>query len=134
MNPIPHYQVTAGLIRDGDRLLISQRKPDGLHGGLWEFPGGKLEDGETLQECLKRELIEELAILVEVGEETCEVNHAYSHYRITLHVFQCRYLNGPPQALGCTQWKWVRLQQLEDYNFPEADRPVIEMLMNGKDR
>lgn len=128
---IPHFQVTAGLIWKGSDLLIAQRKEDGLLGGLWEFPGGKLEDSETLQECLRRELSEELAIDVRIGEEVCLVNHAYSHFRITLHVFQCKYLSGLPQAIGVAQWKWVKAEQLPEFAFPRADRRVIEELTRG---
>jgi len=126
---IPHHQVTAGVIRNGANLLIARRYERGLLGGLWEFPGGKQEDGETLQECLNRELREELGIEVEVGQEMCAVNHAYSHFRITLHVFSCRYLSGTPQALGCAEWKWVKPSELTRYAFSRADRSVIELLV-----
>ncbi len=129
--PIPHYHVTAGLIWDKDSLLIAQRKEEGFLGGLWEFPGGKQEDGESLTECLSRELTEELNIRVEVGEEVCQVEHAYTHFSITLHVFQCEYLSGPPQALGCTRWKWVNPAKLSEFAFPHADRTVIEKLLQG---
>lgn len=129
---IPHHQVTAGVIRDGSKLLIARRHESGLLGGLWEFPGGKVEDGETLEGCLARELNEELGIDVEIGDEICAVNHAYTHFRITLHVFDCRYVGGPPQALGCAEWKWILPRELNRYAFPRADRSVIELLMNEK--
>lgn len=126
--PLPHYHVTAGLIWDDDRLLIARRNEEGFLGGLWEFPGGKQEDGETLETCLKRELAEELAIDVEVGERLIAVNHAYSRFRITLHAFHCTYNSGPPQAIGCAEWRWISPVQLEEYPFPRADRKVIELL------
>ncbi len=133
--PLPHYQVTAGLIWQDDVLLIARRHEKGLLGGLWEFPGGKQEDNETLEQCLERELVEELAIRVEVGERFCRVDHAYTHLKITLHVFQCRYIEGPPKALGCAEWKWIKAWQLKDFAFPKADRVVIDkILLTPKDK
>ena len=130
--PMPHYDVTAGLIRDErGRLLIAQRPLDGLLGGLWEFPGGKVENGESLVACLKRELCEELAINVEVGELFAVVDHAFTHFKITLHAFDCHYLGAlpphdEPQAIGVMCWAWVTEGQLADYSFGKADRMVID--------
>lgn len=127
--PIPHYDVTAGLIRDGDgRLLIAQRPLDGLLGGLWEFPGGKQEPGETLAECLRRELREELAIDVEVGDLFVTVHHAFTHFKITLHAFECRHNGAAPQALGVRDFAWVTEDELDQYTFGKADRQVIAAL------
>ncbi len=126
---IPHYDVAAGVIYNDDgQMLIAQRPPDGLLGGLWEFPGGKVEPGETLPECLQRELQEELAIGVRVGEQIVSAKHGFTHFRITLHAFECHYLEGPPLALGCADWRWVRLDELDQYTFGRADRGVIEEL------
>jgi A/G-specific adenine glycosylase len=124
----PHYQVAAGLIWKDDKLLIAQRPAGGMLGGLWEFPGGKQEPGETLPECLQRELREELGIEVEVGEHLVSVDHAYSHFRITLHAFAARYVGGEPQALGCAAWCWVGIEELAAFAFPRADRRIIESL------
>lgn len=127
--PTPHYDVTAGMIwNERGELLIAQRPLDGLLGGLWEFPGGKQEDGETLQDCLQRELREELAIEVEVGELFTRVEHGFTHFRITLHAFTCRYVSGEPQALGVRDWKWVLPTDLSRYSFGKADRQVIDAL------
>jgi len=126
--PRPHYQVTAAVIEKAGRLLIARRHEKGLLGGLWEFPGGKQEMGESLEEALRRELQEELAIDVEVGEKICAVDHAYTHFSITLHVFRCRLDSGRPQAIGCAAWKWVKPAELDQYAFPRADRRVIEIL------
>jgi A/G-specific adenine glycosylase len=124
--PTPHYQVTAGIIWDVQgRVLIAQRPQDGLLGGLWEFPGGKCEAGETLQECLRRELREELGIEVHIGEEFVVVQHAFTHFRITLHAFTCHYTGGDPQALGVQDWVWVTPDAFERYSFGKADREVI---------
>ncbi|MCY4146150.1 MAG: A/G-specific adenine glycosylase [Chloroflexi bacterium] len=132
--PLPHFHVAAGLIRDDrQRLLITQRPLDGLLGGLWEFPGGKCEAGESLRGCLLRELREELAIVVETGECLAVVEHAFTHFRITLHAFECRYV-GPlpphtePQKLGVRDWAWARTDDLSRYSFGKADRMVIAQL------
>ncbi len=132
--PTPHYDVTAGLIRDElDRLLIAQRPLDGLLGGLWEFPGGKREGRESLPDCLRRELREELAIEVDVGQRIALVDHAFTHFKITLHAFECRYLGAlppysEPQALAALDWAWVREEELGRYSFGKADRQVIAEL------
>ena len=105
--PKPHVDVAAGLIRDGaGRLLIAQRPLDGLLGGLWEFPGGKVEAGESLAQCLRRELREELAIDVAVGSLFARVDHAFTHFKITLHAFDCRYLGAlPPHEQATGDWR-----------------------------
>jgi A/G-specific adenine glycosylase len=129
----PHYDVAAGMIwNESGQLLIAQRPLDGLLGGLWEFPGGKLEAGETLPECLKRELREELAIEVEVGELFTVVQHAFTHFKITLHAFTCRYVSGEPQAFGVKDWAWVLPAEVEKYSFGKADREVIRALNERK--
>ena len=126
---LPHYDVTAAVIRDGaGRLLIARRKARAMLGGLWEFPGGKCHPGEALADCLRRELREELGVEVEVGAPLAAIRHAYTHFRITLHVFDCRHLAGEPQALDCADWRWVRLEQLPDFAFPVTDQKIIRLL------
>lgn len=137
--PTPHYDVSAGLIRDDqNRLLIAQRPMDGLLGGLWEFPGGKQEDNETLAECLARELREELAIEVQVKDLFVSVKHAFTHFKITLHAFECNYLGAipphtEPQAIEAKDWAWVTEDELDKYSFGKADRQVIQALRDRKD-
>jgi A/G-specific adenine glycosylase len=127
--PVSHYEVTAGVVWDGDgRFLIAQRLPQGLLGGLWEFPGGKREPGETLEECLQRELAEELDIQVAVGAPLTVVRHAYTHFRVTLHAFHCRWVAGQPRALGCAGWRWVTLEDVEHFAFSAADHQIIAAL------
>lgn len=124
--PTPHYDVAAGIIRDpAGRLLIAQRPMDGLLGGLWEFPGGKQEAGETLPETLKRELREELGIEAEVGALFVTVKHAFTHFKITLYAFECKYISGPPQKLEVHDFAWVTEDELQKYSFGKADRQVI---------
>ncbi len=126
---VPHYTVTAGVIwNEEGKVLLAQRPAEGLLGGLWEFPGGKVEPGETLEACLKRELREELDIEVEVGEPVAVVSHAYSHFRITLHAFHCRLVRGEPQAIGVADWRWVRPEEIRMYPLSRADIKVLEVL------
>lgn len=127
--PVPHRQIGAGVVwRDG-RILISQRPADGLLGGLWEFPGGKVEPGETLKRCVAREIREELGIRVRVGEQLAEVDHAYSHFTITLHAFECRFVSGTPKKLGVADFRWVRPEELQEFPFPAANQPIIRELL-----
>ncbi|GAB4520123.1 MAG: A/G-specific adenine glycosylase [Anaerolineae bacterium] len=125
---IPHYQVTAAIIwRDG-QVLIAQRPTDAMLGGLWEFPGGKQEPGEALEACLRREIAEELGIEIEVNEPLPAIEHAYSHFRITLHPFHCRIVAGEPRAIGCTAWRWVRPSELGQFALSAADRRIVARL------
>lgn len=126
---VPHYQVTAGVVwRDGDEILIAQRPVDDMLGGLWEFPGGKQKGQEPLQDCLKREIREELGIEIEVGEPLLTIKHAYTHFRITLHVFHCRHVSGRPQAIEAADFAWVTADQLRGYPFPVTDQQIVAAL------
>jgi len=125
---IPHYQVTAAVIRKGKKILITRRPEKGLLGGLWEFPGGKQKPGESLEECLRREIEEELGIEISVGEQLIQVKHAYSHFKITLHPFFCRHLKGRIQKIGIMDYRWVTSSELSEYAFPRADQRVIAYL------
>jgi A/G-specific adenine glycosylase len=126
--PVPHYVVTAAAtIRDG-LVLVARRKAEAMLGGLWEFPGGKREGDETLAECLVREMREELGIEVEVGPELTVVEHAYTHFRITLHVFVCRLAAGEPRCLDCAAFRWVRPSALDALPMSVADRRVADVL------
>jgi A/G-specific adenine glycosylase len=130
--PTPHHDVTAGVIWRGEQVLIAQRPLDGLLGGLWEFPGGKQESGETLTECLKRELDEELGIEVDVGQQLTVVRHAYTHFRVTVYAFECRYRSTTePQTLGVHDWRWVTLDELEEYALPVVDRKIAVVVREG---
>jgi A/G-specific adenine glycosylase len=126
----PHYDVVAGIIwhQDGERFLIAQRPLEGLLGGLWEFPGGKQEAGETLEEALVREIMEELAMVIEVGRFQTLVKHAYTHFRITLHAFHTQHISGEPQHLGVADHAWVTLADLDHYAFAVTDRKIIASL------
>ncbi|UCC63922.1 MAG: A/G-specific adenine glycosylase [Anaerolineae bacterium] len=127
--PLPHYEIAAGVIWNGQgQFLIAQRRLDGMLGGLWEFPGGKREPGETLKDCLRRELAEELDVEVAVGAPLTVVQHAYTHFRITMHAFHCRIVSGQPRALGCADWQWIALDDVPRFAFSAADHQIIAAL------
>lgn len=118
--------VVAGVITDGDSILITQRFDH--EGGLWEFPGGKVEQGETEPEALARELLEELSIKVEVGEYLTETLHHYPTKSILLKSYRCKLVEGE-LTLHCHQAKaWVSQSELDDYIFSDADKPLVALL------
>lgn len=130
----PHYDVVAAVIwRDGrpapdGTLLIARRPLGGLLGGLWEFPGGKVEPGESFAEALRREIREELALEIEPGEFLVAVDHAYTHFRITLRAYHAAWIGGEAQHLGVADHAWVTLDQLDSYAFAVTDRKIIARL------
>ena len=121
--------VAAALIWEKDKFLICQRPANKTRGLLWEFVGGKVELGETLQQALKRECAEELAINVEVGEQFMEVIHAYPDMLIRLTLFHCTIPSGYPQALEHNAIEWIHPSETDHYEFCPADTDILEMLM-----
>jgi 8-oxo-dGTP diphosphatase len=122
--------VAAGLVFRAGRLLITQRRLTDHLGGLWEFPGGKREPAESFEECLRRELREELSIEVEVLDCVATVRHTYPEKAVHLQFFRCGWLSGEPQRLGCHDFAWVDAAQLADYTFPPADLPLLRRLLS----
>ena len=108
--------------------MIDRRKQEGLLGGLWEFPGGKIEPDETVEDCVRREIKEELGIDIEVNDRLITVNHAYSHFKVTLNVFNCTHISGEPQTIECDEVKWVTLDEIDSYPFPKANSQIIEAI------
>ncbi len=125
----PHYNIAAGIIWRGDEILVAQRPEKGLLGGLWEFPGGKLENDETLQQAVAREIREELDVRVSVQDLVAVINHQYTHFKITLHAYHCKYLSGEPKAIGCMDWRWVKKKELDELAFPAANRRILDQLL-----
>jgi mutator protein MutT len=121
-------QVAAGLVFDRGRLLITQRRSGDHLGGLWEFPGGKVELGETFEQCLARELREELGIEVRVGGELEDLTHAYAEKTVRLKFFKCALESGVPRALHCEALAWITRLDLSSYEFPAADARLIQKL------
>ncbi|MFC1888502.1 A/G-specific adenine glycosylase [Thermodesulfobacteriota bacterium] len=125
---VPHYEIVAAAIRKKGRYLLGKRPSEGLLGGLWEFPGGKVETGETHEEALIRELREEMDITVCVGERIASVKHAYTHFSITLHAYRCEHMGGRPRKIFHSDVKWVLRNDLHRYAFPAADLKFMDRL------
>ena len=124
----PHYDVVVGMIYKADKFLISQRHNKGLLGGLWELPGGKKNKNEKNQECLKREIKEELGILIDVGEKIGEVQHVYSHFKINLLGYTCKHKKGNPKPLASQKIKWVDLKSINDFAFPRSTIKLLSLI------
>ena len=128
--------------REGARwVLIARRTMDRVYGGYWEFPGGKIEAGETAGQCLVREFGEELGLMVEVEAALPTVEHTYTHGRVRLHPFYCRRVAADqqnprtlpePQDLQVMEHRWVLAEQLRGFAFPEANAGLIEMLVSTR--
>ena len=130
--PLPFQVIGVGVVLNAaGEVLIDQRLEEGLLGGMWEFPGGKQEEGETIETCIARELKEELSIAVTVGAELITVDHAYSHKRLCFIVRLCDWVSGEPQPLASQQVRWVRPEDLGNYAFPVANARIIEALLGN---
>jgi len=126
----PHLTVTAAVIRQDGRVLLAQRPPEGLLGGLWEFPGGTLEDQDAdLAACLQREIREELGVNIDVGQAFGIYHHAYTHFKITLHAFLCTLSDGAvPRSLEGQALVWTVVDALSDYPMGKVDRQIAKRL------
>ncbi len=118
-------EVVAALLWEKDRFLICQRAPHKARGGLWEFVGGKVEDGERPQEALARECREELDILIDVGEEFMQVTHAYADITVHLTLFHASLREGTPTLVEHTALAWITPQEIPDYAFCPADVEIL---------
>jgi A/G-specific adenine glycosylase len=126
---IPHKRIGVAVIRNDEGLILIDRRPaQGLLGGLWEFPGGKIEPNETVEECIRREILEEIGIEIAVENHLITIEHAYTHFRVTLNVYYCRYLAGEPQPIQCDEIRWVTLEEIDQFPFPKANLQIIEAL------
>ena len=121
-------EVAAGLVYREGRYLIAKRKPDVHLAGFWEFPGGKREPGETFEDCLERELFEELNIRIGTPVPFQVIRYQYPEKTVELHFFRCGIESGQATAVDCAEIRWVMPHELEDFEFPPADRPILEAL------
>ena len=118
------------VIRDAaGRVLISRRKDDDSFGGYWEFPGGGLEAGETLEACAVREVLEELGVIVAAERLLRVIENPYPGKALRLTFFLCRYVSGEPRAIDCAEARWVEARELNGYQFPPANQAVIDELI-----
>ena len=125
-------EVVAAIVRRNGKILITRRL-DHVHlGGLWEFPGGKVEGEESLEGALLREILEELGIGIAVGPEIFTIEHDYPSKSVRLHFFDCTVIQGEPQALDVSDLRWVTPSQLADFEFPPADAKLIQKLMTSE--
>lgn len=140
MDPVPHetpapgrvIDVAAGLVFRRGRLLITQRRAGTHLAGLWEFPGGKVDDGETFEQGLVRELREELGIHVHVHELWDDITHVYPGKTVRLRFYRCSLPEGEPEAIECAAIAWVSADELDGFSFPEADAHLLKRLKNGQ--
>lgn len=121
-------EVAAAILRRGDTILIAQRHAHDHLANFWEFPGGKREPNETFEQCLVRELQEELGVIVRVGRLVHDVTHTYPERTVRLCFFECELLAGEPKPIDCQDCCWVHAKELRNYKFPPADDELIELL------
>lgn len=122
-------RVVAAIIRKEGRVLITQRRPQAFMPLKWEFPGGKVEEGETDQIALQRELLEELGIEASIGDEFMSLVHHYPDFDIDFHVYQCELLSKDIRSIGVNSFKWVSVDELDQFDFPPADQPTVKKLI-----
>jgi mutator protein MutT len=125
-------EVAAGLVFRDSKLLITLRRPTDHLGGLWEFPGGKREPDESFENCLKRELLEELGMEVSVHEQIESIVHSYPEKTVLLNFYRCQWVNNEPQPIGCAALAWIRRDELDNYEFPAADARLLEKLKTAE--
>jgi A/G-specific adenine glycosylase len=130
----PQYHIAVGVVFKNNRILITRRKPEGLLGGLWEFPGGKIRDGESAEAACVREIKEEANLAVEIDHHLTQVKHAYTHFKIIMEVFCCKYISGRVYLRGPAAFRWIRIDEYQKFPFPRANHKFIPMLKGLKMR
>ena len=128
----PHYKVGVGIIWNDDKILITKRKKNGLLGGLWEFPGGKVLNNESIKKCIHREIKEELNIQVNVEKFITNIKHQYSHFSIDLYAHHCFYNGGKITCNSADDWKWVSPSTFSKYPFPKANHYIFPHILDKK--
>lgn len=123
-------KVAAAIIQKNGKFLISRRHKHSHLGHLWEFPGGKLETGESPEECIIRECREEIDVVVKPLSLFYETQHRYPELTVHLYFFLCEIVSGNPKAVDCADWAWVSPEELKNYEFPAADVKIIEKLIS----
>ena len=127
---IPHLDIAVGVIRnEAGHVYVQRRLESGMLGGLWEFPGGKNEPGEPLETTCEREIMEETGMSVRAVSKISAIKHAYSHFKITLHAYECVRC-GEEDPTSPLPWVWAAKEQLADYAFPKANRKLIREISN----
>jgi A/G-specific adenine glycosylase len=126
---IPHRQAAAAVIRNSkNMLLVVQRPSSGLLASLWKLPGGFHKEDESMENILRHSVKEELGISIQPGKNLASVNHTYTHFRATLHAYECRLLRGTPKSLGCQNWRWTSKTDIKKLPLSKIDRMLFEMI------
>ena len=125
---VPHHQIAIAAIKKNGRYLLGKRPPQGLLGGLWEFPGGKIEPGESHEQALRREIHEELGITITSPKFLTSIDHAYSHFKVTLHIYLCKHDHGTPKPNAHTELKWSTKKDFPKLTFPKANHKFLDQL------
>jgi A/G-specific adenine glycosylase len=126
--PIPEYQIVVGLIQRNGCLLIVQRKSTGLLGGLWEFPGGKINNGESAKEACIREMKEKVNVVFSLPEFVTEIKHAYTHFKIKMKIFECKYSSGKISLKEHPDFRWIKIDEISDYPVHRANLKILPFL------
>lgn len=133
MNNLPYFHVAVGIIfNSSGKVLIANRPPQKYLPGLWEFPGGKVEDSETVLQALIRELQEELGIDVQTAEEFTQIDHTYPDRIVLLDVWRIYDFHGEPSGLEGQEVRWVLPEELENYEFPSANHEIVQAILSLK--
>ena len=132
--PIPSFKIAVGVVLKKNRMLITLRKSEGLLGGLWEFPGGKTEDGESAGQSCVREIKEETNLEIKVEHSLAVIRHAYTHFKIVMEVFICQHVSGRVRLNGPVAHRWIRFKDIPKYPFPKANHKVFPLLESYLER
>lgn len=127
---LPHHFIAVGVVERNQKVLIALRPAEGLLGNLWEFPGGKIQDGETPEQCCEREIWEETGLRVRAAEKIATVYHTYTHFKITLTALRCVYVSGEATPKTSQAVRWIAPEEFSQYAFPKANKTVIDALLH----
>ena len=126
--PTPEFHIAVGIIRNEGQILITQRQPEGLLGGLWEFPGGRLGPGENAEQACLRKIKQKINLDVEIYSFLTRINHAYTHFKIILDVFNCRFQQGTIALNGPADYRWISVSEIDNFPFHAANHKFIPLL------
>lgn len=126
--PTPELQIAVGIIHKESKILITRRQPDGLLGGLWEFPGGRVGPGENAEQACLRKIKQKTNLDVEISRFLTRINHAYTHFKIIMEVFNCHFLNGTVALNGPADYRWISVSEIDEFPFHGANHKFIRLL------
>jgi A/G-specific adenine glycosylase len=130
--PLREDHIVAGIVYKDGRMLITRRKPEGLLGGLWEFPGGKVKPGETPEQACVREIKEEINLSIRIVDFLTQIRHAYTHFKIVMDVFRCSYVSGDVLLGGPVEYRWITRDEIDQFPFPAANHKFIALLRRSR--